>query len=127
MSLLRFLPAFLLFCSGVAVAQKKPDSNEAQPKQFSLFPERPTVVFPESKALTSFRPNLPVQFAVGPKSLPADTLCYAIRSYVVARDSKHSDSVHPVGYTTCVPASRYQLRTTIDQQAPERDLYLIQR
>ena len=41
-----------------------------------------------------------------------DTLCYKIRSYVVARDNKDSDSVHPVGYSTCQPASRYRLRTT---------------
>lgn len=41
-----------------------------------------------------------------------DTLCYKIRSYVVARDSKDSDSVHPVGYSTCQPASRYRLKKT---------------
>lgn len=41
-----------------------------------------------------------------------DTLCYKMRSYVVARDRKDSDSVHPVGYSTCQPASRYRLRTT---------------
>jgi hypothetical protein len=41
-----------------------------------------------------------------------DTVCYKIRSYVVARDHKDSDSVHPVGYSTCQPASRYRLRKT---------------
>jgi hypothetical protein len=41
-----------------------------------------------------------------------DTVCLKIRSYVVARDSKDSDSVHPVSYSTCQPASRYRLRTT---------------
>jgi hypothetical protein len=41
-----------------------------------------------------------------------DTLCYKIRSYVVARDSKDSDSVHPVGYSTCQPATRYRLKKT---------------
>ena len=41
-----------------------------------------------------------------------DTVCYKIRSYVVARDNKDSDSVHPVGYSTCQPASRYRLRKT---------------
>jgi hypothetical protein len=41
-----------------------------------------------------------------------DTLCYKIRSYVVARDNKDSDSVHPVGYSTCQPASRYRLKKT---------------
>lgn len=43
--------------------------------------------------------------------LEADAMCYTIRSYVVARDSKHSDSTHPVGYSTCQPASRYRLKT----------------
>ena len=41
-----------------------------------------------------------------------DTVCYRIRSYVVARDNKDSDSVHPVGYSTCQPASRYRLKKT---------------
>jgi len=41
-----------------------------------------------------------------------DTVCYKIRSYVVARDRKGSDSVHPVGYSTCQPAAKYRLRVT---------------
>lgn len=50
---------------------------------------------------------------LGSEGVPvaAETYCFSIRSYVVARDSKHSDSVHPVGYSTCVPASRYRLKT----------------
>lgn len=59
--------------------------------------------------------------------LQDDSLCYAIRSYVVARDNKDSDSVHPVGYTTCVPASRYQLRTTVEHQTSDGESHLIQR
>ena len=47
-----------------------------------------------------------------------DTVCLKIRSYVVARDAKDSDSVHPVGYSTCQPASRYRLRTTQLQTDP---------
>ena len=46
----------------------------------------------------------------GPSS--DDFVCLKIRSYVVARDSKDSDSVHPVKYSTCQLASRYQLKTT---------------
>jgi len=45
-------------------------------------------------------------------ALDADTTCYTIRSYVVARDSKDSDSTHPAGYSTCQPAARYGLKTT---------------
>lgn len=41
--------------------------------------------------------------------LAAGTICYNIRSYVVSRDSKDSDSVHPSGYSTCIPANRYRL------------------
>ena len=40
------------------------------------------------------------------------TTCLKIRSYVVARDSKDSDSTHPVSYSTCQPSSRYRVRTT---------------
>jgi hypothetical protein len=41
-----------------------------------------------------------------------DATCYTMRSYVVARDSKNSDSTHPTGYSTCQPASKYRVRTT---------------
>jgi hypothetical protein len=44
--------------------------------------------------------------------LDADSTCLKIRSYVVARDSKGSDSTHPVSYSTCQPAARYRLKTT---------------
>lgn len=54
-----------------------------------------------------------------------DTTCYVISSYVVARDSKNSDAVHPVSYTTCVPASRYRLRTTVERATSERESHLI--
>jgi hypothetical protein len=40
------------------------------------------------------------------------TTCLMIRSYVVARDSKDSDSTHPVSYSTCQPSTRYRVRTT---------------
>jgi len=44
--------------------------------------------------------------------LTDDTTCLYIRSYVFARDSKDSDSTHPVSYSTCQPASRYRVKTT---------------
>lgn len=43
----------------------------------------------------------------------ADASCFAIRSYVVARDSNDSEATHPVAYSTCQPASRYRLRQTV--------------
>jgi len=44
--------------------------------------------------------------------LPDDDICYTMRTYVVARDQKDSDSTHPVRSSTCQPAKRYQLKTT---------------
>ncbi len=53
--------------------------------------------------------------------LTADTTCYAIRSYVVARDSKDSDSTHPAGYSTCRPSDRYQVKNAdIRLESPDR-------
>jgi hypothetical protein len=56
--------------------------------------------------------------AVSLDDIATDSSCYAIRSYVVARDRKNSDSTHPVAYSTCQPASRYRLRTTLQVSNP---------
>jgi hypothetical protein len=54
-------------------------------------------------------------------SLDGDATCYTMRSYVVARDSKDSDSTHPVSYSTCQPASRYRVKTTEERSvSPQR-------
>ena len=65
----------------------------------------------ESHSLAVLSPNDRLSFA-SPGQRLDDTVCYTIRSYVVARDRKDSDSVHPVGYSTCQPSNRYRLRTT---------------
>jgi hypothetical protein len=44
-------------------------------------------------------------------TLDEDTTCFTIRSYVVARDSKGSDSTHPAGYSTCQPSNRFQVKS----------------
>ena|SRR5579864_5838445 len=51
--------------------------------------------------------------------LDSDATCFTMRSYVVARDSKNSDSTHPTGYSTCQPASKYRVRTT--EQEPVKE------
>jgi len=42
-----------------------------------------------------------------------DHVCYSMRSYIVARESPNSDSTRLVGYRTCEPAWKYELRTTV--------------
>jgi hypothetical protein len=41
------------------------------------------------------------------------TTCFYIRSYLMARDSKESDSTHLVGVSTCQPARQYGVKTTV--------------
>lgn len=57
-------------------------------------------------------------FVFSPGGAIADNYCLRIRSYVMARDSKHSDSTHLVSYSTCVPASRYRVKTIELQEQP---------
>jgi len=52
--------------------------------------------------------------------LAGDNTCLSIRSYVVARDSRDSDSTHPVSYSTCQPSNRYQVRSA-DIRVNSRD------
>jgi hypothetical protein len=55
------------------------------------------------------------------ETLDSDVTCYTIRTYVVARDSKDSDSTHPAGYSTCQPSAQYQLKTTVlRSDSPEK-------
>lgn len=124
----RFLLVALCLCSLAAFAQDRSllsgnaDRNAQQVPDFrtppASTPLEPWRILPKSdsdkdKNLILMTPELgPEGIALTPGGpLAAETMCYSIRSYVVARDHKHSDSVHPVGYTTCVPASRYRLKT----------------
>jgi len=77
--------------------------------------------------LTVLNGNVDPRMVVSQRAIGDDSYCLKIRSYVVKRDSKDSDAVHPAGYTTCVPASRFRLRTTLEHQTSERESHLIQR
>jgi hypothetical protein len=48
----------------------------------------------------------------------AETYCFKMRSYLMQRESRGSDSTRLVGYTTCHPASRIQLKTTLETAEP---------
>jgi hypothetical protein len=64
--------------------------------------------------------SLPHVFILGPDGQPeADTLCYAMRSYKVARDGPQSDSTHAAGYSTCQAAARFQVHSIKGVILPE--------
>jgi hypothetical protein len=43
-----------------------------------------------------------------------DKVCYTMRSYIVARENRDSDSTKPVGYSICQPSSKYELKITFE-------------
>jgi hypothetical protein len=43
-----------------------------------------------------------------------NNVCYTMRSYIVARENRDSDSTELVGYSTCQPSSKYELRITVE-------------
>jgi hypothetical protein len=86
--------------------QSAPDADPAE-RQNGHQPQPPQAQFSDT--------NRHVPSWVGAEQ-GMDRYCLAIRSYRVGRDGPHSDSVHPVAYTTCVPAARVQLYTTVEQQ-----------
>ena len=71
---------------------------------------------PNNKEFVSLGNRL---FSSGELLIPEVT-CLKIRSYVVARDSKNSESTHLVHYSTCQPASRYRVKTIQLQPPPSR-------
>ena len=123
MTSVRLLTAAVLCCTALAFSQEPPSSG--------MRPNRTSEPDKSQQATTPVDPHEIAQFRIDPSGRAFrwgsqidpmtvrsygepgdDTVCLKIRSYVVARDDRDSDSVHLVGYSTCQPASRYRLRTT---------------
>jgi hypothetical protein len=50
-----------------------------------------------------------------------DYLCYKLRTYFVARESRSSDVTHDAGYSTCQAAFRFGLKRTAPLNFPPPD------
>jgi hypothetical protein len=42
--------------------------------------------------------------------------CFAIRSYLMARENKNSDATHLKAYSICQPSSQYQVKSATEQR-----------
>jgi hypothetical protein len=139
------LAAALLVCSAPALAQNQQPPASPSPENLRR-PAEPWRILPRatpasdsSRALESrvneYKADVYQMDACGKIISPYefypishfskeqldDRTCYAIRSYVVARDSKDSDSTHPTGYSTCRPSDRYQVKSAeIRVESPDR-------
>jgi hypothetical protein len=133
------LAAAMVLCSVPAIAQDghaNPERVQSPPDKFlpaAAAPSEPWRIIPDQVAdagsekdsanhirIDQFRLDRPetelrvraeLARAELVRALDTDVTCYAIRSYVVERDSKDSDSTHPAGYSTCQPSQRYQVRS----------------
>jgi hypothetical protein len=118
------LLASIVLCTLPAVAQdspllsEHPNSKVLQAPEFrtppAATPNEPWRIIPKSGKDKSFliTPEMDSDGILASADGPAaDFTCLSIRSYVVKRDSKNSDSVHPAGYSTCIPARRFRLKT----------------
>ncbi len=130
MILARLLAGTLVLCSTLALAQKNitvsavsdpavtanNSMTAATSEPWMIFPNQPSQAAAEKDPLNRLQidqfKGLRILLSGVGGDLISDATCLKIRSYVVARDSKNSDSTHPVSYSTCQPASRYRLRTT---------------
>ena len=122
----------VLLCAGLAFAQA-PQNKNSGADQFRLSPNPQTEFSLRNNSvndptiLVHVDPHVylgggkkqsdssALRFPIGLES-PADATCYAIRSYLVVRDSPDSDSTHRDGSTTCVPAARFRVHTAIDHE-----------
>lgn len=103
--------------SGLAAKNSVPQDplarlEASQPPEFKINNGHNTEVL--------FIPDPSQAFVMSPDSLSADSVCLKIRSYVMKRDGKNSDSTHLVGYSTCQPAKKFQLRTTVGSPEPQK-------
>lgn len=115
--------ATVALCCLPALSQDSPLSSEnagAKALQAPEFrtapaakPDEPWRIIPKSDKDRTFliTPEMDLEGVTPDGPLASDFTCLSIRSYVVKRDSKNSDSVHPAGYSTCVPAKRFSLKT----------------
>jgi len=45
--------------------------------------------------------------------------CFALRTYVMKRDSKDSDTTQPAGYSSCQPSAQFQLYLSDGTAVPD--------
>jgi hypothetical protein len=123
MTSVRLLTAAVLFCTALAFSQEQPSSGIRRKRTAEPDKSVQATIPVDPQEITQIRIDPSGRaFRWGSQIDPmnvrsygepgADTVCLKIRSYVVARDDRDSDSVHLVGYSTCQPASRYRLRKT---------------
>ena len=128
MTLLRLLPAVLLVCAIPTLGQEVTTPLSVQRR---VPPRMDALVIPPAggNTILFFDRDGTVEYLPIPNYYTFDVTrdgrlamyatCYSMRSYVVARDEKNSDSTHFVRYSTCQPANRFRLKSVETQRSEE--------
>ena len=53
--------------------------------------------------------------------LERDGVCYTMRTYVMAREDRDSDTTHMVRYTRCLPAWKLQFKSATEEPQNRRE------
>jgi hypothetical protein len=127
MSIFRFLSFSLVIAAGVATAaaQSSPEkSPTTESTATAEYDSSVTNLFPSLRAernsnaldrirVGDYSPDRS-EFSTPRGWLRTNTepqdggACLKMRVYKLARDGPNSDSMHPAGYSTCVPAARFK-------------------
>jgi hypothetical protein len=108
MILTRLLAVLVFLSLGVALAEGQ--SHQMQNSSPSV--SKPDAAVPQP--LPNYRSHSNgTRRRVPVLNSESDETCYTMRTYLVQRDNGQSDSVHPVGYTSCLPASHVEIKVTI--------------
>jgi hypothetical protein len=125
--LFAFLIVTVSLCAASATAQNSPAKDGSEDSNLIHFDGAASMNISENSLEDQQRANAPqigtdsLLDTSGPHytsdKLPlAEGACLAIRSYRVVRDDPGSDAVHRDGYTTCVPAARFRMYSTVERQ-----------
>jgi len=111
------VPRLLVFAltMGCAAAAAQSSPRQSFPSTTSASQPLQPLTLPYAQASAVRAGELEFAFPPGsrpqaPARGPNDRTCYSIRSYRVARDHPDSDSTRPAAYSTCQPASRFQVK-----------------
>ena len=114
MSLFRTLViSFAVLSFGLAFAEDQP-SQAGKTTVTSTKSEALSATVPAREQSYRFLLSKPKQTPVLSPDL--QSTCFTLRTYVVRRDGPELDSVHPVGYTSCQPAPRFEVKITTEQK-----------
>ncbi|HLW85388.1 MAG TPA: hypothetical protein VKR60_09260 [Candidatus Sulfotelmatobacter sp.] len=131
------LSLLILVCAVPSVAQSSPEKSSVHLQSWTTAPQSDPASIRVDQLQTPFysdglslRYAAPGTFRLGEHAAAIlsprqfhkrivtndDVPCLTLRTYRVTRDDPESDTTRLVGYSTCQPSTRFQVKTTVESQ-----------